>query len=604
MKQFWLGWLLAAQVAFGAEPLLKGTNFNEYRLKDFVEPETKAVVLVFSSIHCPLLRQYIPTLTELNREYGPKGVVFLGIYSDKSATAFSMAEHALKYDIPFRVLQDQESLLAKKLGATTLTETIVLDPKLQVLYQGAIDDQYTVVSRLPAPRKTFLKNALNEILSNKPVSEPSSIASGCTIELHDPDEKPEPKTYYEDVAPIIQAKCQVCHRPGGPGAVFDTFMDYDTVAMHADTIRQVVVDGRMPPSYTVMNHKFGKLSNDRRLTKDEVKTIDHWARGGAQAGDPAKAPKPIEWKAPEWRIGKPDVVLQMDKPFVLPATGILDYKFFKLKLNYPVDKWVQAVEFQPGNNEVVHHSELHIVKSDNEDYSGTGGMMKVYGITGDKAVMLNGYVPGDDDDNARVYPPGQAMRIPKGHDLVLEMHYTTTGKATSDRSRVGLKFASAPPKEELCTHAFRQPRSKLWVAAHDGHAVNQREIWFRKDVLVYSLRAHMHQIGKQWKLEWVTPAPEDTPGLPAVKEFLAGVPSWNFGWQRSFDLQKPILVPAGQVILMTGVWDNSRHNPWAKDPSVPKEWGIQTEDEMLNTRVKFSIVPKNGKTVSCMEAVP
>ncbi len=609
MKRLWLAFSILATVAFGGEPLLKGTNYNEYRLKEFVDAKTKAVVLVFASVHCPLFKQYVPTLTKLKSEFEAKGIVFLGIYSDKSATAFSMAEHALRYDVPFRVLVDQESLLAKLVGATTLTETVVLDRDLKTIYQGAIDDQFTVSSRLAAPRNTFLKDALTEILAGKTVTRNATVASGCNIEMYDPDEKPEVRTYYEDVAPIIQKKCQACHRPGGPGAVFDVFMTYDDVSMHADTIREVVVDGRMPPSYTVLGHKFGKLSNNRRLTADEVKTIDAWARGGAREGDPAKGPKPIVWKDPEWRIGKPDVVLPMTKPFVLPATGVLDYQFFKLKLDYPVDKWIQAVEIQPGNTSVVHHSELHIVPSDNEDYSGTGGMLKVYGFTGDKPVMLAGFVPGDDDDNARIFPAGQAMRIPKHHDLVLEMHYTTTGKAEKDQSRAALIFTekNQAPKTELCNQAFRYSRSKLWVAPFDGHSIGQKEIWFRKDVTLYSLRAHMHQIGKQWKLEWVTPAPADAPEMPSVKEFLAGVPTWDFGWQRSFDLDTPLKVPAGQVILMTGIWDNSRFNRWAKDPSIPKEWGIQTEDEMLNTRVKFSIDAndnKNGRQFSCLEALP
>ncbi len=606
MKQIWLACLIAVSTAFGADPLLKGTNFSEYRLKDFVDSNTKAVVLVFASTACPLFRQYIPTLAALKKEFEPKGVVILGIYSNKNATAFGMAEHALKYDIPFRVLVDQESLLAKQVGAKTLTEAVVLDPNLKTVYQGAIDDQYTVASRLAAPRNTFLKNALNEIVAGKPVTRETSVPSGCAIEFYDANEKPEAFNYYEHVAPIIQKKCQVCHRPGGPGAVFDSFMSYEDVSNYAETIRQVVVDGRMPPSYTVLSHKFGKLRNERRLTADEVKIIDHWARGGAVAGDPKKGPKPIDWKSPEWNIGKPDKILTMEKPYVLPATGILDYQFFKLKLDYPDDKWIQAVEIQPGNSAVVHHAELHIVPADNEDYSGTGGMLKVYGFTGDKPVMLAGFVPGDDDDNARTFQPGQAMRIPKHHDLVLEMHYTTTGKVESDRSRAGLVFAKQAPKEELCNQAFRYSRAHLYVPPFDGHAVGTKEIWFKKDVTVYSLRAHMHQIGKNWKLEWITPAPADAPQMPAVKEFLAGVPSWNFGWQRSFDLDKPLKVPAGQVILMTGAWDNTRFNPWATDPSVAKEWGIQTLDEMLNTRVKFSIDANTneGKHFSCLEALP
>ena len=92
--------------------------------------------------------------------------------------------------------------------------------------------------------------------------------------------------------------------------------------------------------------------------------------------------------------------------------------------------------------------------------------------------------------------------------------------------------------------------------------------------------------------------------LPPVLEFFAGIPTWDFNWQRSFELKEPLLIPAGQVILMTGTWDNSKHHPYNEDPNLEKGWGIHTSDEMLNTRVKFSIIDNRGGTLSCLDVVP
>jgi len=579
------------------------TNYQDVNFKGLLDSGTKAVVVVFMGTECPLIKQYIPTLGRLQAEYKAKGIRFFGVYSDKSVSVFSMAQHALEYDIPFTVVQDVESGLAKKLGNEVLSKAFLFDAKMKPLYQGPIDDQFGIGGRKPAPTKTWLKDAMDSVLADKPVEDAEVPARGCAIEAYNPAEKPAPKFFYGDVEPILQNKCQVCHRPGEVGSVFDTFLTYEDASNHAETIRQVVTDGRMPPSYSVTNPHYVKLRNDRRLTAEEIAVIDAWARNGAPAGDKSKALPPVKWPAAKWKIAeKPDRVLTMEKPFTLPATGILDYQFFKMKLNYPQDKWVTAMEIRPGNPSVVHHAELHIVPSDDEDYSGTDGMMKVYGFTGDKAKMLAGFVPGDDDDNARVLPKGLAMKIPKNHDLVLEIHYTTNGKVTTDQTSAALVFLppGKEPENEVCNHTFRYPRSKLLVRAGEDHVSGQKEIWFKKDVLVHTVRGHMHKIGKSWKLEWVKRQADGT----MVKEFFAGIPTWNFGWQRSFDFEKPIVVPAGQELLMTGTWDNSARHPYNADPKVDKRWGIQSDDEMLNTRVKFTILNNPGGKISCMDAVP
>jgi len=591
--------VLVACTAYGNT--FRQTNFQDVAFKEFLNPDTKAVALIFMGTECPLVKQYIPTLKRLNTEYKAKGIRFLGVYSDKSVRVFNMAKHALEFDVPFTVVQDVESGFAGTLGVAVLSEAVLLDRSQQILYQGKIDDQFGLGAAKSKPTREFLKDAIEDVLAEREVAVADVPVRGCAIEMYNAEDKPEVKYYYGDVEPIMRAKCQVCHRAGEVAENF-AFNDYNDAAAYGETIRQAVTDGRMPPSYTVTNHQFVKLRNDRRLSQKEVDIIDAWVKNGSLEGDKAKALPPANWPKVEWKIGKPDRVLTMEKPFLVPATGILDYQFFKMKLNYPVDKWVTAMEIRPGAPSVVHHAELHIVPSDNEDYSGTDGMMKVYGFTGDKAKMLAGFVPGDDDDNARVLEPGHAMKIPAHHDLVLELHYTTNGKATYDRSSAALKFTpnDGKPKYELCNHTFRYPRADLKLKAGDDHVSGTKELWFKKDVLLWTVRGHMHKLGKSWKLEWL----DERPGEPAVRQLFAAIPTWSFGWQRSFDFEKPIVVPAGQVLLMTGTWDNSILNPWNDDPKKDKTWGIQSSDEMLNTRVKFTILNNEDGKQDCMTAVP
>ncbi|MBY0371338.1 redoxin domain-containing protein [bacterium] len=583
--------------------VVKGTNFRPVTLKDFVEPTTKGVALIFAGTKCPLVKQYIPTLQKLHAAYAKQGIVFIAVYSEPTATVFTAATSSLLGNIPFLSVVDSEGKLADAVSAEYLSQAVVLSPDLKdILYMGAIDDQFTVAGSKINPSVNYLQDALSLTALGLEIHTPFTSASGCAIGKTRPEVPVV--TYHEDVEPIIQAKCQVCHRPGQPGAAkFDSFLTYKDVSTHADTILEVVEDGRMPPSYMLMNKKFGTLHKDRRLTAEETETIANWVRGGVRRGDPAKAPPAKTWVDGEWKIGKPDVILKMEQPYQLPATGIIDYQMFKMKMNYPDERWIQAVEIKPGNAAVVHHAELHVVPADDQDYSGVAGMTKIYGISGEKAKLLAGFAPGDEDENARIYPLGQAVRLPKNTDLVFELHYTTTGQPESDQSSAGLIFAKTPPKVEICNQAMRLQREKLRIPAFQSYVPGVKEIWFRKNITLYSFRAHMHKIGRDWKLEWVTENPKD-PANP-IKEFFAAVPTWDFGWQRSFDLEAPIKVPAGQVIQMTGHWDNSRMNPHNDDPRVEKRWGIQTGDEMLNTRVKFSIDDNSATThYACEEAMP
>jgi thiol-disulfide isomerase/thioredoxin len=596
-----LGLLLLSSSALALNrPVLKGTNFKEYHLEEFIEGNTKALVLFFSATHCPLVRQYIPTIKRISEKYGPKGVRFLAIYSDHAVNSYSIGMHALRYDLPIRALWDQESKLAREVSAEITTQTIILDREKKILYSGAIDDQYSVSGSKPFPTERYLEEALDAILAGHSVRRSETRASGCMIELSRPTQTPEKKTYYEHVAPIIQEKCLPCHRPGQVGSTYASFTSYEEISPFANTIRRVVLDRRMPPFYGTFNEKYAHPKSQRQLTNEEVATIDAWVLTGAEAGDPKRGPAPKVFSQQEWLIGKPDLVVGLPKPYKVPATGILDYQFFKVKLNFPKDRWVQAAEMKPGAHEVVHHMELHIVPSNNEDYSGPNGMMKLYGITGDAGQLLQGYVPGDTDDNARRYPEGQAMRIPKNSDLVFEVHYQTVGREMFDQSRAAFIWAKAPPETEICSHAFRVKRTQIKIPPHADHVSLDREMWFKKDVLLHSIRPHMHRLGKYWKADFIF---RNSDG-EKVREFFAGLPNWDFNWQRSMDLAKPIEIKAGQEILMTGIWDNSKFNPNNPDPARPKIWGLQSTEEMLSTRIKFSIIKKPGTEATCREAIP
>src|SRR5262249_8195341 len=145
-------------------------------------------------------------------------------------------------------------------------------------------------------------------------------------------------------------------------------------------------------------------------------------------------------------IGQPDAVFTMDKEFTVPAkmpkNGVR-YQNFVVPTNFTEDVWVQAAEAKPGNRAVVHHIIVYVIdkgkRPDAEDGIGNG--------------YLVAYAPGDLGVS---YPPGAARRIPKGAQLVFQMHYTPNGVEQTDRSSVGFAFAKKPPENRVRTRAIAQ----------------------------------------------------------------------------------------------------------------------------------------------------
>jgi peroxiredoxin len=589
--------LLAAGTATAAEqivlpkklserPQLKTIYSSVHQLTDFVQKDTKAVACIFMGTVCPVAQQYAPRLAELHEEYKKQGVQFLAIYSNSEDHVMSMATHAHDADLPYPALLDFKHRLADLLEARRTPEVVLIDAKLRKHYQGAIDDQFTKRGRRAAANRHYLKDAIDQVLAGKEVTTAITDGNGCPIERQEPLAAEGPITYFRDVAPLIQNNCLVCHRDGEVGPF--ELASYEDVYYAATRIAEVVVERRMPPWHGQLNPKFGKLHNDKRLTDREIRTIVGWVKGGAKKGDPNDAPDPIHFPPrDQWKIGKPDFVYKMPKPFAVPKTGTLDYQFFRVKMNLKEDRWFNAVEVRPGNAEVVHHVAMHVVKSGNREYSGFTGMSELYGFSTDSAHLINDYVPGD-TYNAKIYPAHQAVRIPKGSDLIYELHYTPNNReATTDQSMVAFRWADKPPKEEILTKVFRKPIGRFRIPPHHPHYRMEDAYYFRQDVYLDAIRPHFHYRGKSFRVE-VIERDEDTDKI-IKRETVIAVPVFDPDWQRTYELETPLLVKAGTEILATGIFDNSSLNPSNPDPSQTVLWGQQTADEMFSTRFKYRL---------------
>src|SRR5260370_22419616 len=192
----------------------------------------------------------------------------------------------------------------------------------------------------------------------------------------------------------------------------------------------------MPPWHA--DPKYGEWSDDRSLSKEDRETLLSWIDQGASQGDARDLPPPRQFPE-DWKIGKPDVVFTMPKPFDVPADapkGGVPYKYFSIDTNFDEDRWVERAETRPGAPAVVHHIVVFIVPNGelfNPDGPGN---------------VLCGVAPRE---QPLVLGPGYAKKMPAGCRLVFQMHYTPNGKAVADQSSVGLVFAKEPPKHRVFT---------------------------------------------------------------------------------------------------------------------------------------------------------
>ncbi len=533
--------------------LIAPLDKSQVSLADF--KDRKAVVVVFLGTECPLNNAYLPRLAELHKEYGAKGVQFVGINANLQDTSERVAAHARKFSVPFPVLKDPGNRVADRFGARRTPELFVLDQHRTVRYQGRIDDQYGVNVKRARPTRQDLVEALDELLAGKDVSQPTIAASGCLIARAAPPKADGKVTFAQHIAPLLQKHCQECHRPGQIGPM--ALLTYDDAAAWSETIREVVAERRMPPWFADPKH--GKFSNDRRLTDDERNTFLTWVEQGCAQGDAKYLPPPRPF-AEGWRIGKPDLVLTMPDeysvPDKMPRRGI-PYQHFIVDPGFKEDRWVTRAEARPASPAVVHHIVMFVLPPGKKFFKDDPN-----------AIVLCGTAPGD---MPMILGPGEAKFVPAGARLVFQMHYTPNGTAAKDRSSVGLIFAKEPPKVEIKTIPVFNAFFRIPPGA-DNYRV-EATFTLPKDGHVTSLMPHMHLRGKDFLYEAVHP--------DGTKETLLWVPQFNFLWQSAYRLAKPLPVAKDATIRCVAHFDNSAKNPNNPDPKKAVFWGDQTWEEMM-----------------------
>ena len=380
-------------------------------------------------------------------------------------------------------------------------------------------------------------------------------------------------TFTKDVAPILQKNCQTCHRPGEAAPFL--LLTYEQARPWAPSMKRVVQQKIMPPWFA--DPSFGHFSNDRSLTEKEISTIVAWVNAGAPKGDPKDMPAQPNF-VEGWGIPKPDVIFELPHAFPVPESGMIEYQYVILPTGFTEDKWIQAAEARPTDRSVVHHM-IAYVREPGSNYfkdQKPGVFFEAPPPKQDEKTdtsalpsdFLVGYAPGQP---AEILRPGQAKLIKAGSDIVLEVHYTPNGKATSDQARLGLIFAKQTPKERVLTLSAVNGTFKIPPGDPNYRVDATFEV--PREVKLVGLHPHMHTRGKDFEYRLVFPN-GDT-------QTILKVPAYNWHWQLWYNLAEPIILPKGTKIECTAHFDNSPNNPENPDPTKTIIWGQQNWDEMM-----------------------
>ena len=523
------------------------------------------IVAVFLATQCPVAQRYTMRLKRLHIEFttDAQHTTFVGIYANEEDSLDDVKASIQKAEYAFPIVKDAAGYLAELLGATMTPQAVVIDTNGTLRYRGPIDDN-RYETRV---KHNYLHDALLATHAGDPVPVQETPAFGCTIHLPE-SSLPSEVTYSGHIATILQNSCQTCHRHGEVAPF--TLTDYGDAKAWATEIAVYTESRLMPPWKPAPG--YGHFKNERRLTDTEIELIARWVDAGAPLGDRNAVPTAPEFHD-NWALGEPDSIFEMPVEYEIDAEGEDEYRQFIIPTNFETDMYIQAVDVQPGNRKTVHHVIPYLDvngearKLDAQDPK-PGYVTDGTGPGFDTVGSLGGWAPGV---TPSVLPEGVGYLLPKGADIVMQVHYYRTGHVEYDRSRIGLYFSKSPDTAKL--HIGSAINSEFVIPAGEAwyEVLASRNV--KEDVYLLGTMPHMHLLGRDMRLVATTPEGE--------AHDLIWIKDWDFNWQDIYHYQAPLFLPAGTSVDLVAHFDNSAENPAnPNDPPVPVGWGEKTTDEM------------------------
>ena len=369
-----------------------------------------------------------------------------------------------------------------------------------------------------------------------------------------------PVTFSKDIAPIFERSCQACHHPGTTAPM--SLVTYNEARPWARAIKDRVVRREMPPWHLDKSTGIRKYKNDISLNDKEIAAIVKWVDSGAPEGDRADLPKPLEFgNENTWFIGPPDLLVTSDE-FKMYAKGSDWWIDQYGEITVPEDRWIKAMEIKPSNRRIVHHSVVYAIEPDAPAGTPASG------------VQLTEYAVGKYGDT---FAENTARLLKKGTRLRFDMHYNAAGSEQTNHTTIAFRFypQGFVPKYQVRSYAVRNiPNDELEIPPN---SVVRTDGYFRlpRNARIDSFQPHMHMRGKAMTLEAIN--------LDNTTTILSSVDHFDFNWHVNYVYADDVapLVPAGTVLHMIGIHDNTSANRRNPDPNMWVGFGERSVDDMV-----------------------
>ena len=501
------------------------------------------------------VRRAARDLQKLVEQFNEDKIAFFMIDSTGASNKSEMREVAADAKISLPILMDDTQLVAEELGITRATDVIIIVPKAQeVVYRGALNNRFAEGSRARRASEHYVADALDAILAGEEITGEQLASKGNAIEFAARDNHAESLSYASDIAPILEQRCVSCHMEGGIAPF--AMSSHQMIQGWSPMIREVIYTKRMPPGQ-IDNDFVEDFHNVSFISIEESQKLVHWIDNGSQNKDGIDPLAALRPKLVKWNYGEPDIVIPIP-PQQIPSTGVQEYRNLQVPLNITEDIWVKAVEFVPGDPTVLHHIIAFAY--------GPNGINEFEILN--QGIGLGAYAPGN---SINTYPENSGFPLKAGGGLMLQMHYTVTGKEAVDASEIGLYLWDEPPVRQVLGGSAADLDIYIppFEAGHEMIATKK----FRKDAYLSMLGPHMHYRGYDANFKLVFP--------DGREQEILNVPNYQFNWQKVYDFKEPIFLPAGTEMVYRATFDNSAMNPFNPDPSAEITWGEQTWQEMF-----------------------
>lgn len=513
-------------------------------------------VVLFAQDESRDVRKAAKDIAALAEQFAGQKVEFLMLDSTGRADKAELRKAAEKAGISLRVLIDDTQLVAEELGLSRALEVAILDPAAkELVYRGALNDRFAEGKKARRASEHYVADALQAMMAGEEVTaqfasngDAIDFASGELMSV----------SYANDVAPILEQRCVTCHQEGGIAPF--AMSSHQMVQGWSPMIRETLITKRMPPGQIDAEYT-NDFHGVNHITVEETQKLVHWIDSGAKNDGNTDPLAELQTEVVKWGHGEPDMIVDIP-PQTIPASGTVEYRNLVLPLDLSEDKWVKAVEFVAGDTTVLHHIIAWAQAPDNG--SGRGG---AFGIL-NQGIGLGAYAPGN---AINTYPEGAGFPLEQGSGLILQMHYTTSGKEAVDASQIGIHFWDEEPERPILGGSAADLEIDIapFEANHEMVATKK----FRKDSYLTMVGPHMHYRGYDANFKLVYP--------DGREEEVLNVPNYQFNWQKTYDFKEPKYMPAGTEMVFRATFDNSDMNPFNPDPSAEISWGEQTWQEMF-----------------------